>query len=75
VGLMKVGNVVIFGGAFRWADMREEGKTIVHIHIGGDLDETVTLTGAEDRAFREIFKGDDSGVERMGMGPESAMGS
>lgn len=55
MGLLKIANIVIFGPCLRWADMRIEGKTTIHIHLGGDVVREVVLMGDEDREFREMW--------------------
>lgn len=62
--LQKIGNIVIFGPAFRFADMREPGVTKLWLHIGGDQFLTVDLAGEEDREFRQIWK-DHERLEAM----------
>lgn len=67
MGLFKIGQVIIAGGAFRWADMRKAGETVVYVQVG-DYCDMIQLQGEEDRAWREMFLEGKDPLMAMGSG-------
>lgn len=71
MGLIKVGKVIICGPAIRWVDMREEGRTVVHLAVGDKLYE-ISLEGDENLGMREMWS-ETAGPMAHPMAPGSEM--